>query len=616
LCKVTRSRLLFFLGCGFATLLRAHAPPVYLPKPPLRVDGNLLRDSDGQRFLLTGVNMPGLESFTPAKVDLDAQQAMTSFTFRVIQQRWNMNAVRLPVSPWIWKRDGQRYLDRVKAAAAAANQEGLVVILAAEEDARSGAPDDIGLPSAILPDFWKACASAFKDAPLMVFSLYHEPSTRNIAGAVPTVRRASEWQVWLKGGALTQGRSTVGMQALVDAIRGVGATQIIAASSFHDTQDFQGFGPDAYLRDANILYEVHPFYDHGVTDGARNANFGFMAATFPVIAGEWGMPFGQMSAACRAIPGSVDQATNLLYQTLAYFNLRDISWAATDFGPASLIQNFTDDSPTDLIGGWTCDGVVNPRIGIGRVILLWVTGDPNGFGSLDVNLIASAATLYVGPPAPGELMSIYGQLVGPADPVGARLDENGRVTTTLGDTQVFFDGIAAPMLLAGYYQTNVQVPYEIAGKKSTVVQLVYRGVPSNKLELPVLDVSPGFLWHTAVSQAAAINEDGSINGSSHAAPRGSIVSLFATGLGQTAPPSVTGVLATQADPLALKATVTIGNRSAEVLFAGAAPGLVGVSQINARVPADVPLETQPVQAGVVVTVGGTASIPGITIWVK
>jgi uncharacterized protein (TIGR03437 family) len=213
-------------------------------------------------------------------------------------------------------------------------------------------------------------------------------------------------------------------------------------------------------------------------------------------------------------------------------------------------------------------------------------------------------------------MSIYGQLVGPADPVGARLDESGRVATTLADTQVFFDGIAAPMLLAGYYQTNVQVPYEIAGKKTIVVQLVYRGVPSNKLELPVLDVSPGFLWHTSISQAAAINQDGSINGSSHPAPRSSIVSLFATGLGQTTPPSVTGALAAQTAPLALRVTVTIGDRSAEILYAGAAPGLVGVSQINARVPADVPLDAPQVQAGVVVTVGGAASIPGITIWVK
>jgi uncharacterized protein (TIGR03437 family) len=75
-------------------------------------------------------------------------------------------------------------------------------------------------------------------------------------------------------------------------------------------------------------------------------------------------------------------------------------------------------------------------------------------------------------------------------------------------------------------------------------------------------------------------------------------------------------LAAQAAPLALRATVTIGDRSAEILYAGAAPGLVGVSQINARVPADVPLDAPQVPAGVVVTVGGAASIPGITIWVK
>ena len=59
---------------------------------------------------------------------------MSSFTFRVIQQRWNMNAVRLPVSAAVWKRDGQAYLDRVAAVVALANAESLVVVLAAQED--------------------------------------------------------------------------------------------------------------------------------------------------------------------------------------------------------------------------------------------------------------------------------------------------------------------------------------------------------------------------------------------------------------------------------------------------------------------------------------------------
>ena len=64
----------------------------------------------------------------------------------------------------------------------------------------------------------------------------------------------------------------------------------MAVSSFHDRLDFQGFGADYYVRDANVVYEAHPYYDHGTTDAARDANFGFLRSIFPVYAGEWGMP--------------------------------------------------------------------------------------------------------------------------------------------------------------------------------------------------------------------------------------------------------------------------------------------------------------------------------------
>src|SRR5882724_1157549 len=96
-------------------------------------------DSIGQTFLLRGVEMPGLEVANPAQSDLDAVRAMTPLTFGIVQQRWNMNAVRLPISAAIWKRDGKVYFDRIAAVATSANGKGLVVILAAYGDARSGA---------------------------------------------------------------------------------------------------------------------------------------------------------------------------------------------------------------------------------------------------------------------------------------------------------------------------------------------------------------------------------------------------------------------------------------------------------------------------------------------
>ena len=60
-------------------------------------------------------------------------------------------------------------------------------------------------------------------------------------------------------------------------------------------------------------------------------------------------------------------------------------------------------------------------------------------------------------------------------------------------------------------------------------------------------------------------------------------------------------------------TVTIGGKSAEVLYAGAAPYMVaGVIQINARVPTDIAAGA----VDVVIKVGNNVSTSGITLALK
>src|SRR3954451_7598810 len=90
-----------------------HEPPVFVPVAPLHVQGAALVDSANTGFVLRGVQLPGLNLDGPAGEA--AMRAMTPLTFRLIQQRWNTNAVRLPVSIPLWRRDGQPYLDKVAA---------------------------------------------------------------------------------------------------------------------------------------------------------------------------------------------------------------------------------------------------------------------------------------------------------------------------------------------------------------------------------------------------------------------------------------------------------------------------------------------------------------------
>src|SRR5690242_2161607 len=89
------SLLLLLTACE----LSAHAPPTPLAVPPLHLQTNRLLDANGALVLLRGVTLPMLEASDPP-----------ALAFRVIQQRWNMNAVRLPVSVAAWRSGRQAYL--------------------------------------------------------------------------------------------------------------------------------------------------------------------------------------------------------------------------------------------------------------------------------------------------------------------------------------------------------------------------------------------------------------------------------------------------------------------------------------------------------------------------
>jgi len=194
--------------------------------------------------------------------------------------------------------------------------------------------------------------------------------------------------------------------------------------------------------------------------------------------------------------------------------------------------------------------------------------------------------------SPGEILSIRGFGAGAAAVGGLKLDASGMVVSNLNGLQVTFDGRAAPLIYTSANQTNLIVPYEVAGKTSTVMQVVYAAA-AGTLEtaawvLPVAASAPGVftLDATGTGQAAVVNQDGSVNSAANPAALGSVISIYATGEGQTSPAGVTGGV-TQSNtktPL-LPVTVKIGGIAATVQYAGSAPDEVaGVLQVNAVVP--------------------------------
>jgi uncharacterized protein (TIGR03437 family) len=229
--------------------------------------------------------------------------------------------------------------------------------------------------------------------------------------------------------------------------------------------------------------------------------------------------------------------------------------------------------------------------------------------------VTNAANYTAGKVSPGEIIVIFGKDFGPAALAGLQL-ANGKVATETGETRVLFDDVAAPMVYAVNGQISCVVPYEVAGKATTQIAVEYKKVKGAAVVVPVVEAVPGLfsINSSGTGPGAFLNQDNSVNTTANPLERGKIAILYGTGEGQTTPGGVSGLPATTVFPKpVLPVTVTIGGKSAEVLYYGAAPYMVaGVIQINARVPTDIAAGN----AEVIMKSGNNTSQGGVTLAVK
>jgi uncharacterized protein (TIGR03437 family) len=233
-----------------------------------------------------------------------------------------------------------------------------------------------------------------------------------------------------------------------------------------------------------------------------------------------------------------------------------------------------------------------------------------------VAAVTNVASYGNGPISPGEMVVIFGTGMGPSNLVGLQLDQEGRVANILSQVQVLFDGIPAPLIYVSAQQISAMVPYGLAGNSTTQIQVVYQGNTSDSFQKPIAPSAPGIFTSDASGQgqAAMTNADGSYNTAATPAAPGSYVTFYLTGEGQTSPPGSDGTVATSTANVALSVTILIAGRTAQLLYAGSAPGNVnGFAQINAVIPADMqyggnlPLTVQ---------IGGISSQTGVTLAVS
>jgi uncharacterized protein (TIGR03437 family) len=160
--------------------------------------------------------------------------------------------------------------------------------------------------------------------------------------------------------------------------------------------------------------------------------------------------------------------------------------------------------------------------------------------------IANAATFAPGPLAPGSIATI----------MGSKFSGTGLTVT--------FDGLAAQILFSNDTQINLLVPAALQTKTSAQLVVMANGVPSVPQSVSLTQFAPG------IFKNGVLNQDNNVNGPNQPAQPGSVIQIFLTGL-----PS-TGVI-----------TARIGNQLInQPYYAGPAPGLSGVQQVDLILPDD------------------------------
>ena len=242
-----------------------------------------------------------------------------------------------------------------------------------------------------------------------------------------------------------------------------------------------------------------------------------------------------------------------------------------------------------------------------RIRKLTPSGPLVGNGPLG---IVNAASFASGGLVPGGMATLFGSNL--TSGKGINLASGLPLATQLLNTSVKIDNtLSAPIFAVdnvnGQQQINFQVPWELAGKSSAVLQVVNNGALSPTVVVPVLAAQPGVFAYNVGSDTfgVVLHANFQLADTGHPVSPGEVVLIFCTNLGAVSPAIADGAAGSGKEITKAATTVTIGGASAPVSFSGLASGFVGLYQVNAQVPTGLTAKNQPV----IVSVSGASSRP-------
>jgi uncharacterized protein (TIGR03437 family) len=281
------------------------------------------------------------------------------------------------------------------------------------------------------------------------------------------------------------------------------------------------------------------------------------------------------------------------HQRVLSFGASPVGFTYGDFSTQSGNGTYNDSFfSANYTGGK--GGAIQIGYGVGPELAITVAVQAPSFsgGGVYLNptgvLNAASSAPFTAGVSPGELITLVGTNIGPGN---LQVAQSLPFPNSLGGVQVMINDIAAPIYYVSSGQVAVIVPYEIATSSIAQIQVINNKTPSNLVTEYINQTTPGVFTEPAggVGDAAALHQDFSLVSSSSPAQIGETVAVFVTGLGSVVG-NVSDGAAGPTSPLANTSnqiTATVGGVAATVTYAGLAPGLAGLYQVNVTIPSGV-----------------------------
>ncbi len=298
----------------------------------IRVVGNKILDSSGAEVWLQGLNIPSLEW------SVGGEQVLKSTLVAI--DEWKSNVIRIPVKEEYWfgqaqSDGGKSYRELVDQMIVLAANRGAYVVLDLHRY-RAPKPEFI--------DFWKDAATRYKNHPALIFDLMNEP-------------HGTSWKVWRDGGfigekedmeqagflsaeerAKLKGYESPGMQALLDAVRSTGATNVVLVGGLDYAYYLDGILEGYALEDKTgrgIIYATHVYpWKRGWQKRFLNA-----AAKHPILLGEVGADAKKMDFMPHEIQ---EDAETWVPDMLGLIQQHKLHWTGWCFHPKATPRMILD----------------------------------------------------------------------------------------------------------------------------------------------------------------------------------------------------------------------------------------------------------------------------------